>query len=135
MSQTIKSEPVRQLLQGKNFGYLATLMPDGSPQVTPTWLDTDGEYIIVNTALGRLKYENVLRDPRVAISVADNANPYSMVAVRGEVVEHTTSGAEEHIDKMAKKYMGLDKYPGRAPGEKRVILKIKPTKIFLQKYG
>lgn len=124
-----------QLLQGKNFGYLATLMPDGSPQVTPTWLDTDGEHVLVNTALGRLKYENVVRDPRVAISVADNANPYNMVTVRGTVVEHTTSGAEEHIDKMAKKYMGLDKYPGRAPGEKRVLLKIKPAKIFHMKFG
>jgi PPOX class probable F420-dependent enzyme len=135
MSNTIKSEQVNRLLQDKNFGYLATLMPDGSPQVTPTWLDTDGEYIIVNTALGRLKYENVLRDPRVAISIADNANPYNMVTVRGKVVEHTTSGAEEHIDKMAKKYMGLDKYPGRGPGEKRVLLKIKPSKVFHQKYG
>jgi PPOX class probable F420-dependent enzyme len=135
MSQTIKSESVKQLLQGKNFGYLATLMPDGSPQVTPTWLDTDGEHILVNTALGRLKYENVLRDPRVAISVADSANPYSMVAVRGKVVEHTTKGADEHIDKMAKKYMGLDKYPGRAPGEKRVLLKIKPSKVFQMKFG
>ena len=135
MSQTLNSEPVRQLLQGKNFGYLATLMPDGSPQVTPTWLDTDGEHILVNTALGRLKYENVIRDPRVAISVADSANPYNMMTVQGRVVEHTTSGAEEHIDKMAKKYFGLDKYPGRAPGEKRVLLKIKPSKIFHKKFG
>jgi len=120
-------------LQGKNFGYLATLMEDGSPQVTPTWLDTDGEHILVNTALGRLKYENVLRDPRVAISVADQANPYNMATVRGRVVEHTTNGAEEHIDKLAKKYFGLEKYPGRVPGEKRVILKIKPERVFHQK--
>lgn len=85
---------------------IATLMEDGSPQVTPTWLDTDGEHILVNTAMGRLKYENVLRDPRVAISVADQTNPYNMATVRGRVVEHTTNGAEEHIDKLAKKYFG-----------------------------
>lgn len=133
--QSIKSEPVSRLLQGKNFGYLATLMPDGSPQVTPTWLDTDGEHIIINTAMGRLKYDNILRDPRVAISVSDQANPYIMVTVRGKVVEHTTDGADAHIDKMAKKYFGLDKYPYRSAGEKRVILKVKPSKIFQMKYG
>jgi PPOX class probable F420-dependent enzyme len=131
--ETLQSEHVRQLLQGKNFGHLATLMRDGSPQVTPTWLDIDGEHIIVNTALGRLKYENVLRDPRVAISIADQTNPYNMVTIRGKVIEHTTNGAEEHIDKMAKKYLGLERYPGRAPGEKRIILKIKPERVFHQK--
>jgi PPOX class probable F420-dependent enzyme len=130
---TIRSEPVSRLIQGKNFGFLATLMPDGSPQVTPTWLDIEGEYIIVNTAQGRLKHKNVLRDPRVAVSVADQANPYNMVTVRGRVVEQTTNGADEHIDKMAKKYLGMDRYPGRAPGEKRLILKIKPDKVFHQK--
>lgn len=130
---TIRSEPVSRLIQGKNFGFLATLMPDGSPQVTPTWLDIDGDYIIVNTAQGRLKHKNVLRDSRVAVSVADQANPYNMVTVRGRVVEQTTNGAEDHIDKMAKKYLGMDRYPGRAPGEKRLILKIKPEKVFHQK--
>ncbi|HEX7033514.1 MAG TPA: PPOX class F420-dependent oxidoreductase [Nitrososphaera sp.] len=136
MSQeTIKSEVVSKLLQDKNFGYLATLMPDGSPQVSPVWLDTDGEHVLVNTAIGRLKYQNILNDPRVAVSVADRDNPYSMLTIRGEVIEHTTIGAEEHIDKMAKKYLGLDKYPGRAPGERRVLLKIKPSKIFYAKYG
>jgi PPOX class probable F420-dependent enzyme len=133
--QTIKSEPISKLLQGKNFGYLATLMPDGSPQVTPTWVDTDGENIIINTATGRIKYDNILRDPRVAISVADQANPYNMVTIQGSVVEHTTNGADAHIDKMAKKYFGVDKYPYRTPQEKRVILKVKPEKIFHMKYG
>ena len=130
---TIRSEPVSRRIQGKNFGFLATLMPDGSPQVTPTWLDIDGDYLIVNTAQGRLKHKNVLRDSRVAVSVADQANPYNMVTVRGRVIEQTTNGAEEHIDKMAKKYLGMDRYPGRAPGEKRLILKIKPEKVFHQK--
>jgi PPOX class probable F420-dependent enzyme len=134
MSQdTIRSEPVSRLFQNKNFGYLATLMHDGSPQVTPTWVDTDGEYIIVNTAEGRVKQKNVSLDPRVAVSVADQANPYNMVTVRGRVVEQTTKGADEHIDKLAKKYLGLDKYPGRMPGEKRIMLKIKPERVFHQK--
>lgn len=136
MSQeSIKSEIVSKLLKDKNFGYIATLMPDGSPQVTPVWVDTDGEHVLVNTAIGRLKYKNILRDSRVAICVADRDNPYNMLTIRGEVVEHSTNGAEEHIDNMAKKYLGLDKYPGRAPGEKRVLLKIKPGKIFHAKYG
>lgn len=133
MSQdTINSEPVRRLFQNKNFGFLSTLMPDGSPQVTPTWVDIDNGHIIVNTAEGRVKHKNVSRDPRVAVSVTDQTNPYNMVTVRGRVVEQTTRGAEEHIDKMAKKYLGMDKYPGRAPGEKRLILKIKPDKVFYQ---
>jgi PPOX class probable F420-dependent enzyme len=134
MSQdTIQSEPVSRLFQDKNFGFLATLMPDGSPQVTPTWVDKDGSHILVNTAVGRLKHKNILHDPRVAVAVADMANPYNMVTIRGKVVEQTTKGAEEHIDKMAKKYLGLDKYPGRAPGEKRLILKIRPDRVFHQK--
>jgi PPOX class probable F420-dependent enzyme len=133
MSQdTIRSESVSRLFNDKNFGFLATVMDDGSPQVTPVWVDVDGDYIIVNTAEGRLKHKNITRDPRVAVSVADHANPYKMVAVQGSVVEQTTTGADEHIDKMAKKYLGLDKYPGRAPGEKRIILKIKPDSVFYQ---
>jgi PPOX class probable F420-dependent enzyme len=86
MSQdTIQSEPVSKLFKGRNFGFLATLMPDGSPQVTPTWIDIDGDYIIVNTAIGRLKDKNVSRDPRVAVSVADQTNPNNMVTVKGRL--------------------------------------------------
>jgi PPOX class probable F420-dependent enzyme len=130
---TVQSEPVSRLFQGKNFGFLATLMPDGSPQVTPIWVDTDGSYIIINTAQGWLKHKNVSRDPCVAVSVADQANLFNMVTVKGRVVEQTTKGAEEHIDKMAKKYLGVDKYPGRQPGEERILLKIKPGNVFHQK--
>jgi PPOX class probable F420-dependent enzyme len=130
---TIQSEPVANLFKGKNFAFVATLMEDGSPQITPTWVDVDGDYIIVNTAQGRLKQKNISRDPRVAVSLVDNANPYNMVTVRGKVAEQTTKGADEHIDKMAKKYIGLDKYPNRIPGEKRIILKIKPEKVYHQK--
>jgi PPOX class probable F420-dependent enzyme len=100
---------------GKNFGYLATIIKDGSPQVTPVWVDLDNGYIIVNTAEGRLKHRIVSYDPRVAISVADHANPYYMVRVRGHVVEQTTKGIDNRIDKLAKKYIGVDRYPNRMP--------------------
>lgn len=97
-------------------------------------IDKNGENsILVNTAEGRIKHKNVSRDPRLAISVLNGSNPYEMVTVRGRVTEQITgSVAEEHIDKMAKKYLGVDKYPGRSPGEKRVVLRIKPQKIFYQ---
>jgi PPOX class probable F420-dependent enzyme len=118
------------LFRGKNFGFIASLMNDGSPQLTPVWIDYDGQFLLVNTAEGRTKQKNFARDPRVAISVIDQNNPYNMVSIRGKVVQQTSDGADEHIDRLAKRYLGADKYPFRAPGEKRVILKIKPEKIF-----
>jgi len=128
------TEPVAKLLKDKNFAFIATLMPDGSPQITPVWIDIDKNTntILVNTASGRKKLDNISRDPRVAISVANQLNPYEMVAIRGEVVQQDTNSADEHIDKLAKKYLDLDKYPFRTPNEKRVILKIKPDKIHYQ---
>jgi PPOX class probable F420-dependent enzyme len=128
------TEPVAKLLKDKNFAFIATLMPDGSPQITPVWIDMDKNTntILVNTASGRKKLDNISRDPRVAISVANQLNPYEMVAIRGEVVQQDTNSADEHIDKLAKKYLDLDKYPFRTPNEKRVVLKIKPDKIHYQ---
>lgn len=132
-SQSIP-EQARSLFKNKNFAFLSTLMKDGSPQVSPVWVDIEGDEILVNTAQGRVKQRNVSKDPRVAISVADSANPYTMIAVQGRVVKQTTEGAEQHIDQMAKKYLGVDRYPGRAPGEKRVLLKIKPEKVHYQSF-
>ncbi len=130
------TEPIARLFQAKNFAFVSTLMKDGSPQITPTWVDIEknNEYsILVNTAEGRIKHKNLSRDPRLAISIVNGSNPYEMVTIRGKVTEQITQAvAEEHIDKLAKKYLGVDKYPGRSPGEKRVILKIKPEKIFYQ---
>lgn len=123
------SENARALIEGQNFGHLATLMPDGSPQVSPVWVDHDGTHVLVNTAEGRVKLRNVRRDPRVAISIANQQNPYQMVTIRGRVAEITHEGADAHIDKMAKKYLGQDTYPFRRPGERRVILKIAPEHI------
>jgi PPOX class probable F420-dependent enzyme len=126
-------ESVTQLLTGKTFAFVATLMKDGTPQITPTWIDFDGKAILINTAEGRVKQKNVSRDPHIAISITDQSNPYSMVTIRGKVIEQTTNGADEHIDKLAKRYLGVDKYPFRAPNEKRVILKIQPEKVFYMK--
>jgi hypothetical protein len=88
--------------------------------------------LLINTAEGRLKHKNISRDPRVAISVIEHNNPYHMAAIRGRVVEQTNAGADANIDKLAKKYLGVEKYPGRAPGEKRILLKIRPEKVFYQ---
>ena len=117
-------ENYRDLFQKKAFGAFTTLMPDGSPQTTPVWVDwRDGE-IWVNSAVGRQKDRNVRRDPRVAVTVIDPENPYRYVEVRGRVREITQDGADAHIDKMAMKYLGQDKYPFRQPGEQRVLYKI-----------
>lgn len=111
------------------FAHLATLMPDGSPQVTPVWFDYDGSFIRVNSAKGRVKDKNMRRDKRVALSVQDPDNAYRYLAAQGEVAEITEEGADAHIDSLAKKYLGKDKYPFRQPGEVRVIYKIRPEKV------
>lgn len=131
MTETgVISPEVAKLLEDKNLAFVATLMKDNSPQITPTWIDLVDGVIIVNTAEGRVKQRNVSRDPRVAISIVDQKNPYNMVTIRGKVIEQTTHDADKHIDKMTKKYLGVDKYPFAMPGEKRILLKILPLKIF-----
>ncbi len=115
------------MIDGKNFANVATLMRDGSPQVTPVWIDRDGELVLFNTAEGRVKHRNLRRDPHVALSIYDQNNPYEHVTIRGHVVEMTNTGADEHIDRLSLKYAGR-KFTHR-PGEKRVIIKIKPERI------
>lgn len=119
----------RDLLTQKTFAHLGTVMPDGSPQVTPVWFDFDGRCIIVNSARGRLKDKNVRRDGRVALAISDAQNPYRHLAIRGKVIEITENGADAHIDQLAKKYLGMDRYPNRQPGEVRVIYKIEPQHV------
>ena len=126
-------DSVKQLLTGKNFAFVATLMKDGTPQITPTWIDFDGKFILINTAEGRVKQKNVSRNPHVAISIVDQNNPYVMLTVRGKVIEQTTSGADDHIDKLAKRYLGVDKYPFRSQNEKRILLKVQPDKVLYTK--
>ena len=119
-------EKFRDLFTKKAFASLTTLMPDGSPQTTPVWCDTDGEHVIFNSAKGRQKDRNVRRDPRVAMAIIDPDNPYRYLEIRGKVVEISEQGANSHIDKMAKKYLDKDKYPFGQPGEVRVVYKIRP---------
>ena len=122
-------EKYKDLFDKKAFGNLATLMPDGSPQVTPVWVDFDGALVLVNSAKGRVKDKNMRRDSRVSLALSDPDNPYRYVEIRGRVVEVTENGAEDHINRMAKKYIGKDVYPWRRPGEVRVLYKIKPEKF------
>ena len=126
MSANTLPEKYLDLFQKKAFGSLSTIMADGAPQVTPVWCDFDGAHVWVNSAKGRLKDRNIRRDPRVAIALIDPDNPYRYLEIRGRVVEITEQAADAHIDKMAKKYMGVDSYPYRSSKETRVIYKIKP---------
>jgi PPOX class probable F420-dependent enzyme len=108
---------------------ISLFLPDGSPHVAPVWIDREGDTILVNTAVGRAKQRNVTRDPRVALSIADQNNMYDKVVIRGRVRLQTLEGADAHIDKLAKKYIGKDKYPWRAPQEKRIMLRIEPNHL------
>ena len=120
------------LLEGQHFAHVATVMADGTPQVTPVWIDHEGDTVTFNTAAGRFKEKNLRRDPNVAISIIDAENPYQPLVIRGKVSEITEEGADEQIDALAKRYMGVDEYPLRQPGEQRVMVKITPEKV---KYG
>ncbi|HYB56217.1 MAG TPA: PPOX class F420-dependent oxidoreductase [Alphaproteobacteria bacterium] len=111
----------------KAFASLATVMPDGSPQVTPVWVDYKGGAIRVNTAKGRVKARNMKEGSRVALAILDPDNPYRHIQVRGRVKRVTEQGADAHIDSLAKKYLGQDKYPYRRPGEVRLIYEIEPV--------
>jgi PPOX class probable F420-dependent enzyme len=128
MPAKLTSKAIR-LIEGKNFAHLATLMADGSPQVTPVWIDHEGDVILVNTAVGRMKQKNTARDNRVAISIASQDNPYDKVLIRGRVIAQTFEGAEAHIDKLANKYTGVTKYQRSQPDEKRIIIKIEPITL------
>ncbi len=115
-----------ELLKAKNFCDVATLRADGSVHAVPVWVDVQDGRPVLNTAEGRTWPRNLERDPRVTLTVQNMENPYEYLAVRGRVAERTHEGADEHIDELAKKYMGADEYPFRQPGEQRVIIRIEP---------
>ena len=123
------SDGLLKLLNEPVYAQVATLMPDGSPQITQVWIGTDGQHVLVNTAEGRQKTRNVRRDPRVAVNVVDPANAWRLAMIRGRVVDITTDGADNLIDQLAHKYLGVDSYPFRNPAETRVTLKIAPEHI------
>jgi PPOX class probable F420-dependent enzyme len=113
------------LLGEKHLAIVASVMPDGSPQLTPVWIESDGETVSFNTAEGRVKHKNLVRDPHVAVAVVDGSNDYRWVSIRGRA-EMTTEGADEQIDRLAKKYLDADTYPFRNPEETRVTVRIVP---------
>ena len=119
----------KDLLQKKAFANVATVNADGTPQVTPVWFDAEGDQLRINTARGRVKDKNLRRNPVVALTVMDPDNPYRYVQVKGRVTEVTETGADAHIDGLAKKYTGADKYGNRRAGEVRVIFKIRPERV------
>ena len=120
----------RDLLDKKQtFAHIATLNPDGTPQVTPVWIDYVNGKVLVNSAKGRVKVRNLKEGSPVAISITDPDNPYRYVQIQGHITRVTEQGADKHIDKMAKKYLGKDKYPFAKPGEQRILFKIIPEHI------
>ncbi len=122
-------EKFLDLFSKRAFAHLATLMPDGRPQVSPVWIDFDGRHVVFNTARDRQKDRNLRRDPRVSLSILDPENPYRYLEIRGRVAEVTEEGADAHIDRLAKKYLDLDAYPYRQPDEVRVIFRIAPEHV------
>ena len=132
METPVEMEPkAENLFKDKNLVFIATVMKDGSPQLSPVWADYEDGYIMVNTAEGRVKHKNVLRDSRVAISAVSQNNPLDMTTIRGKVIEIVPDYDYVHINKLTKKYMGVENYPFRQAGEKRIVLKIKPEKVFV----
>ena len=119
------------LFGSKNLVFVATIMKDGSPQLSPVWANYEDGHILVNTAEGRIKHKNILRDPRVAVSVVSKDNPLDMTTIRGTVEELIPDYEYKHADRLTKQYMGRDHYPFKRDDEKRVILKIKPSKVFV----
>ena len=131
MADTLSAK-ARQLIARPVLASLTTLATDGSPQVTPLWIDLDGDDLLLNTAEGRIKARHMHRDPRVAVSVVDPDDPYNVVALRGTVTDITTDGADDHIDALAKKYLGVDTYPMRQEGEVRVTVRVRTDHIAMQ---
>ena len=119
------------LLREKNLAQVVTLMADGSPQISPVWVDTDGEHVVINSEDGRVKVRNMRRDPRVAVGIYDSKNPYTRVLnIRGRVVELDPKGAKEHIDFLSEKYDGVTPYPNHNPNRPRLIIKILPERVY-----
>ena len=125
----ISKEDISKLFAGRNLVFISTLSKDGSPHVTPVWADMEGEFVLINTFDGSAKVRNARLDPRVALSIIDANNSYNMVSMSGKVVDITPQGAEAHLHKLAKKYLGIGKYYYRKPTHQRVIIKIKPEKV------
>jgi PPOX class probable F420-dependent enzyme len=126
---TLSKEELQQLFQGRNLAFLSTLSKDGSPHVTPVWADMIDDVILVNTFESSAKNKHITNDKRVALAIVEQNNPFNMASIKGRVIEQTTEGADEHLKKLAKKYLGIGKYYYRKPHHRRIIIKIKPEKV------
>ncbi|HEU5373919.1 MAG TPA: PPOX class F420-dependent oxidoreductase [Ktedonobacteraceae bacterium] len=123
------SATIQQFLQERVLCFFATIMPDGSPQMTQTWVDTDGQYVLINTVEGHQKHRNVQRDPRVMVSVVDPIHQERAVSIRGRVVEITNEGADVHFKHLIERNLGPEEYRYGRPGQVRILLKVAPEKI------
>jgi PPOX class probable F420-dependent enzyme len=132
MAETIEGR-ARELLEAPNFSMTATIRKDGTPHVVPTWVDVEDNQVVLNSAEGRAWPTNLRRDNRVTLTVPDKDNPYEYVEIRGHLAGESHDDADEHIDAMAKKYLGQDKYPFKQPGEQRVVFRIEPD--WVKHYG
>ncbi len=121
-------QSVRKILQDKAYGHVVTFNADRKPQLTMVWMDVEGDEVLFNTADGRLKPKNLRRDPRVIVSVQDRNDPQSYLVFHGRA-SVTESGADEQIDTLAQRFLGVDKYPFRRPGEKRLVVRVKVDRI------
>jgi PPOX class probable F420-dependent enzyme len=126
----LSKEQLQVLFQGRNLAFLATLSKDGSPHVTPVWTEmVEGDLILINTFESSAKNKHITNDKRVALAIVDQNNPFNMASIKGKVIEQTTEGADEHLKRLAKRYLGIGKYYYRKPNHTRIILKIRPEKI------
>ncbi|HYY86845.1 MAG TPA: TIGR03618 family F420-dependent PPOX class oxidoreductase [Nitrososphaeraceae archaeon] len=125
----LNKDDLSRLFQHRNLAYLGTLSKDGSPHITPVWAEMVDDLILINTFEESAKVRHISKDKRIAVSVVEQNNPFNMVSIKGKVVEQTSEGANEHLKKLAKRYLGIGKYYYRKPNHKRVILKIMPEKI------
>ena len=124
----LDKKDLQRLFQGRNLAFISSLSKDGSPHITPMWADMEDDVILINTFESSAKSKNIKKDPRIALSVVESNNPYNMVSIKGRVIDQTTEGADEHLKKLAKRYLGIGKYYYREPNRRRVILKIKPER-------
>lgn len=130
MTAKLTEEHVK-LLNEKHLAQIVTLMKDGSPQISPVWVDTDGKNVLINSEIGRVKTDNIKRDPRVAVGIYDAANPYTRVLnIRGTVVDITAEKARDHIDDLSEKYNGVRPYPNHNPHRGRLIITIRPDRVY-----
>lgn len=120
---------VRELLEARHYSVVCTVAADGSIHALPTWVDTDGEHVLLNSVAGRAWVRNIEREPRLTCNVMNASNPHEFVEIRGRVVEQTREGADDHIHRLAKKYLDLDEYPWLTPEEPRVLIRVAPEKV------